>query len=771
LVLGALAIASVLALGVGGATATTEAAALSLDVNSGSITLGSSVTLNGVLTEAGDGDLLFGGSITVTRYTGTGCSTGATTAGSTTTGSNGGYSVDDSPGAPGQYSYKAFYTGGAHEQSGSSTFAPTSSGCKSVAVTATVGTSLGEGVAPAVVATSGSTTISGALTRNDSSAGVSGAGVTVTRYTDSGCSAGATAVGSPTTNGSGAYSIGDTPSAAPGSFWYQASYAGTSDGFTTLQSSSSSCQALRVNAPPTASAGGPYTGTEGSPVSVTASASTDEAGIASYAWTYSVTSAPNGATCSFADATAVSTTFTCTDQGTFGAKVAVTDTDGATTSASATVTLMNVAPSATLANSGPVGPNVAAVVSFSAPSDPSANDTTAGFHYAFDRTGGTLAGATYANSGTATSNGCSFSQVGTHNVSGAIIDKDNGKTTLSTAVVVNPVVQETADLAMSVEAEPTNVSPGDHLAFTATITNNGPNTAHDVTVNDTVPDGVTFVRAGASQGVGCAGSGPVTCSLGDIPGKGSASITVVVVANDEGTLTDGASVSSSTTDPVPQNNSSNGSATSSQAPPPADQLSGVQVQGDVTVNGQPFTGGTIAYGSLIDVKIGSQITFSSDVGKIVVFPPDGVETSFIVVRTTSSFRLPSGRLSTGPTIQFTLTGGGLSTCGTKALGDGAAKKKPPSRSLWANGHGHYRTKGKYSSATVSGTYWYTRDTCDGTLTKVKRGRVQVRDFVKNKTVFVTAGHEYFAAAHPTKKTAPKKPAAHVKKTTKKGKKH
>jgi hypothetical protein len=72
-----------------------------------------------------------------------------------------------------------------------------------------------------------------------------------------------------------------------------------------------------------------------------------------------------------------------------------------------------------------------------------------------------------------------------------------------------------------------------------------------------------------------------------------------------------------------------------------------------------------------------------------------------------------------------------------------AKKK---RKLWGTGKGSFRTKGRYSSATVRGTIWYVEDRCDGTLTRVTRGVVEVRDFTRNATVSVTAGHSYFAKA-------------------------
>ena len=38
------------------------------------------------------------------------------------------------------------------------------------------------------------------------------------------------------------------------------------------------------------------------------------------------------------------------------------------------------------------------------------------------------------------------------------------------------------------------------------------------------------------------------------------------------------------------------------------------------------------------------------------------------------------------------------------------------------------------------------DRCDGTLTKVRRGRVAVRDFRRKRTVIVRAGKSYLAKA-------------------------
>jgi CSLREA domain-containing protein len=79
-------------------------------------------------------------------------------------------------------------------------------------------------------------------------------------------------------------------------------------------------------------------------------------------------------------------------------------------------------------------------------------------------------------------------------------------------------------------------------------------------------------------------------------------------------------------------------------------------------------------------------------------------------------------------------------------GNAIASAKKKKRRLWGDGSGRFRTKGKHSAATVVGTKWLVEDRCKSTLTRVVRGRVSVRDFVKKKTVIVRAGKRYTARA-------------------------
>jgi hypothetical protein len=66
--------------------------------------------------------------------------------------------------------------------------------------------------------------------------------------------------------------------------------------------------------------------------------------------------------------------------------------------------------------------------------------------------------------------------------------------------------------------------------------------------------------------------------------------------------------------------------------------------------------------------------------------------------------------------------------------------------LHASAKGKFRTKGKYSAATVLGTKWTVADRCDGTLTHDITDSVSVTDFVRHKTIILHAGQSYLAKA-------------------------
>ena len=110
--------------------------------------------------------------------------------------------------------------------------------------------------------------------------------------------------------------------------------------------------------------------------------------------------------------------------------------------------------------------------------------------------------------------------------------------------------------------------------------------------------------------------------------------------------------------------------------------------------------------------------------------------------------LQSRRVRSKGLTEVRMKGGNFRRC--SRLGKPGARSAGVSRRairrLRGNSRGRFRTRGRNSSATVRGTIWEVVDRCDGTLTKVKRGRVVVRDFRRKRTIVVRAGKSYLARA-------------------------
>jgi ferric-dicitrate binding protein FerR (iron transport regulator) len=95
-----------------------------------------------------------------------------------------------------------------------------------------------------------------------------------------------------------------------------------------------------------------------------------------------------------------------------------------------------------------------------------------------------------------------------------------------------------------------------------------------------------------------------------------------------------------------------------------------------------------------------------------------------------------------------MKGGSFSSaCGTRRATASQRRRRSRRvvRRLRTNASGRYRTRGRYSAATVRGTRYTVEDRCDGTVTTVQRGSVTVRDFKRRRTVTVRQGKSYRAA--------------------------
>jgi hypothetical protein len=97
--------------------------------------------------------------------------------------------------------------------------------------------------------------------------------------------------------------------------------------------------------------------------------------------------------------------------------------------------------------------------------------------------------------------------------------------------------------------------------------------------------------------------------------------------------------------------------------------------------------------------------------------------------------------------ELRLRGGSYERCKdrTTMLAFGAKPKPRVIRRLWGRDRGgRFRTHGHNSIATVRGTRWLTEDRCDGTLTRVTEGAVEVRDRRTGRRVLIRAGQSYLA---------------------------
>ena len=137
-----------------------------------------------------------------------------------------------------------------------------------------------------------------------------------------------------------------------------------------------------------------------------------------------------------------------------------------------------------------------------------------------------------------------------------------GITTNTASATVVVASANSADVAIVKTGSPNPVTQGTPLTYTLTITNNGPASATNVTVTDTLPSVVTYLSATATPSGSCSeANGVVTCLLGTIANAGTATISILTLPGASSVVSNTATVSADQSDPISSNNTSTQSET------------------------------------------------------------------------------------------------------------------------------------------------------------------------------------------------------------------
>ena len=125
--------------------------------------------------------------------------------------------------------------------------------------------------------------------------------------------------------------------------------------------------------------------------------------------------------------------------------------------------------------------------------------------------------------------------------------------------VTMPPPPSSADLSVTKGASPLpSVLVRSSVTYSVTVTNNGPDTATNVSITDVPSGGQTLITGGA---LACAAGGslPGTCHIGSLPSGASVSFTVQMSPDVLGSISNTVSVSADQPDPVAANNTASAS--------------------------------------------------------------------------------------------------------------------------------------------------------------------------------------------------------------------
>jgi hypothetical protein len=242
-----------------------------------------------------------------------------------------------------------------------------------------------------------------------------------------------------------------------------------------------------VMPPPTASAGGPYSGVEGTPVTLAGTA----ANHVSVAWTKTIVTAAPGTSCTFTGTNTLTPALTCTDDAIVDVTLTATNSLNVTASDTKTVTITNAAPVVNTPlltpNPAPAGSPVSASATFT---DLGVNDThTATINWG-DAT--VTAGSVSELAGQGTASGShAYAAPGTYTVVVKVTDKDGGVDSASAQVVV------VASASVSAGG-PYSGSEGSPVQLTGTVSGSGGPFGYSWAITPSGPAGLSCSLTGGT---------------------------------------------------------------------------------------------------------------------------------------------------------------------------------------------------------------------------------------------------------------------------------
>lgn len=159
-----------------------------------------------------------------------------------------------------------------------------------------------------------------------------------------------------------------------------------------------------------------------------------------------------------------------------------------------------------------------------------------------------------------------------------------------------------ANLSLTKTASPNPAIVATNLTYRIVVTNDGPSPATNAVVTDTLPAGVTFGSASATQGT-CSGTTTVTCNLGALATGASAVVSIIVTPQAIGSLSNTASVTATESDPDINNNSATiVTQVTTQSPGPSMLDPNLAVQTVITGLSQPTSMAFVDNGFFVTEK-------------------------------------------------------------------------------------------------------------------------------------------------------------------------